>query len=118
MARQEIQMMNGTLLVVGYDRPFETWFALHHDDGDPNSPPRVAVGYHPAEQAILRDERPDAVIGPYPVDDFPELAKQIAELMGIKSEEKQADCYSCGKPPWESNPDCAIHPYNRLKEEW
>jgi hypothetical protein len=116
MGRQGVSMQDGTLLVIGWDEPFQTWFAMHHDNGDPDSAPRVAIGYHPAEQDLLRAERPDAVIGPFPVDDPLVLCeKLIPDLMGIQPTADQPPCYYCGKPPWESNPTCNGHPYDRLK---
>jgi|tagenome__1003787_1003787.scaffolds.fasta_scaffold20989699_15 hypothetical protein len=116
MSREYIEMANGTLLVIGYDAPFETWFAMHYDDHDDNKPPRVAIGYHPAEQTILRAERPDAIIGPYPITDVAEMLHTlIPELMGLAPQPEQSMCWACGQPPWESNPSCALHPYDRLR---
>lgn len=106
------------MLVIGWDPVFDTWFAMHHDTGNVNKPPRVAIGYHPSEQFILRAERPDAVIGPYPVSDLEGmLTKLIPELMGIEPEPNQRMCYYCGEKPWVYNPDCHAHPYNKLKND-
>ena len=120
MSRQRIPMKDGSLAVIGYDPPFKTWYALHYDDHDEDAPPRVAIGYSPAEQAILKAERPDAVIGPYPIGDdqvldmlermLPELGGPIFEPTG-----DQPMCWSCGKPPWESNPACAVHVFDSLR---
>lgn len=118
MSRQRIPMQDGTLLIIGWDPPFQTWYALHYDDSNDNKSPRVAIGYHPAEQNILRSERPDAVIGPYPItdDDLENmLTRLIPELMGIHGTDDQPDCWSCHQPPWRPNPDCRSHPFNQLK---
>jgi hypothetical protein len=117
MGRQNIPMEDGTLLVIGYDPPFGTWFAQHYDDHDPDKPPRVAIGYHPAEQDIARHDRPDIILGPYPVKTAEELMALIPELTGIKSvpQDEQAMCFYCGKPPWQPGPDdCPDHPHDRL----
>jgi type III secretion system FlhB-like substrate exporter len=104
------------MLVIGYDPPFKTWFALHYDDTNENAPPRVAIGYHPVEQEILRSDRPDAIIGPYPVADAEELvSKLVPELMGLETLEVQPMCTFCGQAPWQSNPACTNHPYDRLR---
>jgi hypothetical protein len=77
MGRQFIPLADGTLVVVGYDRPFDTWFAQWYDDQDDNKPPRAVVGYSRFEQDLLREERPDAYVGPFPVS-FSELAIEMA----------------------------------------
>jgi hypothetical protein len=116
MSRERAKMNDGTLLVLGWDDPFETWYAVHYDDHDEDAPPRVAIGYHPAEQALLRSERPDAVIGPYPVTDVELLlTKLIPELMGIEPAAEQPMCWACKQPPWQPSPDCRFHPYERLR---
>jgi hypothetical protein len=115
VSRQKINMRDGTLLVIGYDPPFKTWFAMHHDTGDDRDAPRVAIGYGPAEQALLRAERPDAVIGPYPVETAKELLTElIPELMGLEGAEDQPMCVYCGSPPWDPSPACIDHPMERL----
>lgn len=117
MSRQRINMLDGSLLVVGYDAPMSTWYAQHYDRGQSeNDPPRVAIGYSAVEAAILLDERPDAIVGPYPVEDVEELLlKLIPELMGITPLPEQSDCTYCKQPRWRSNPDCPHHPYDRLR---
>lgn len=118
MSRQTVEMLDGTMLVIGYDPPFDTWFAMHHDDCDPDKPPRVAIGYCPAEQDLLRAERPDAVIGPYPVETAKELLTElIPRYTGIQPAGEQPMCWSCGKEPWEPSPDCPSHPWNKLRGE-
>lgn len=127
MSRQKVPMKDGTWLVVGYDEPFQTWFALHYDRRDPdgyvdeNAPPRVAIGYHPAEQEILRGERPDAIIGSYLVSDEGlehMLSVELLELGGeqFRPSEDQSMCWYCKKPPWQRNDDCDRHPFNQLRE--
>jgi hypothetical protein len=117
MSRQRIPMQDGSLLVIGYDGPFETWFALHYDDHDEDAPPRVAIGYTPVEQEILLMDRPDAVVGPFPVTDPEELCtKLIPEFMGIEPEPNQDMCRLCGTPPWQPSETCYHHPYNVLRE--
>lgn len=115
MSRERVRMDDGTLLVIGYDRGFATWYAIHYDDHDEDAPPRAVIGYHPAEQEILRADRPDAVIGPYPIESAEELIlKLIPEHFGLEGEDDQPMCWLCGKPPWQSNPDCDRHPCDRL----
>lgn len=117
MGRQVINMLDGTVLVVGYDPPFKTWFAQHYDDGDVDAAPRVAIGYHPDEQALARAERPDIILGPYPVETCEELLRLVPELTGIEpiAEEDQAMCVYCGEPPWQPGmKDCPDHPHDRL----
>jgi hypothetical protein len=116
VSRQRIPMRDGKLLVIGWDDPFDTWFALLYDDGDENAPPAVAIGYHPSEQAILLDERPDAVVGPYPVENATDLPELVARYMGIEADEKQPPCIYCHQPSFERNDDCGDrHPWNRLR---
>jgi hypothetical protein len=119
MSRERILMDDGTMVVIGWDPPFNTWFALQYDDYDDSGSPRVAIGYHPAEQALLKAERPSAIIGPYPVEDAEVLVtKLIPELMGLEPlpADKQPMCIYCGLPPWKpGKPDCPDHPYDRLR---
>lgn len=116
MSRQRTPMLDGTLLVVGWDGGNDTWFAIHYDSRDEQAPPRVAIGYSPAEQALLRAERPDAIVGPFPVDDLEEmLTKLIPDLAGLEPAPNQSMCWNCGKPPWHSNRECPGHPYDRLR---
>lgn len=115
MSRQNIPMVDGTLLVIGWDNPFQTWYAMHYDGQDINAAPRAVIGYAPAEQGLLRSERPDAIIGPYPVNEAVELMKLIPELFGIEADDEQPPCWYCKQATWESNPDCPDHPYDRLR---
>ena len=117
MSRQHIPFADGTLLVLGYDAPFNTWYAIHYDDLNENKAPRVAIGYHPAEQVLLRAERPTAIIGPYPVTDAEVLVTDlIPKLMGLEAEPEQTMCLYCGVPPWKPGPEtCPDHPWNRLR---
>lgn len=115
MSRQRIPMADGTLLTVGWDNPFETWYAQHYDSRDEDAPPRAVIGYHPAEQAILRAERPTAAIGPYPVPELRDLFALIEELFGISGTAKQPPCWYCKQPTYEPSDDCPRHPYNILR---
>jgi hypothetical protein len=108
-------MMDGTLMVLGYDEPYSTWFAIHYDDRDEDAPPRAVIGSSPDEQWLLRAERPDAVIGPYPVLELADLFAEIESTFGIKGASTQPPCWSCRRPTYEPNPDCARHPYERLR---
>lgn len=118
MSRQAIHMVDGTMLVIGYDRPFSTWYAQHYDDNNPHKAPRAVIGYSPVEQQVLHDERPEAVIGPYPVEDAEELVtKLIPQFMGVEAYPPQLQpmCHGCGLPPWRPNPGCLRHPYEVLR---
>lgn len=117
MSRQVVSFADGRQMVIGWDGPFNTWFAQMHAAGDSqNNPPVAVVGWAPDEVALLLSERPDAVVGPYPVEDVEEmLTKMIPEFIGVEPDVKQADCWGCGKPPWQDNPECSRHPYNRLR---
>lgn len=116
MGRQRIPLIDGGLLVLGYDHAFGSWFAMRYDDYDEDAAPRAVVGYHPAEQDLLRRERPDAVIGPWPVEDAEVLLLQhVPKYLGLEPEEEQPPCWLCGEPPWQSNPSCRAHPYDRLR---
>ncbi len=116
MSRQRIPMVDGTLLVVGYDRPFETWYAIHYDTRDEDAAPRAVIGYHPAEQDILRGERPGAIVGPYPVAELRDLISLIEEIFGIPpGEGEQPPCWYCKQPAYEPSDDCPRHPYNLLR---
>lgn len=119
MSRQRIAMTDGTLLVIGYNSAFESWFAIHYDDMDENLAPRAVIGYHPSEQDLLLEERPDAVVCPnFPIgDDHVEymLTALIPKYLGIKGEDEQPSCMFCGKPPWTSNRQCPSHPFDALR---
>jgi hypothetical protein len=120
MGRQTIPMANGDKLVIGYDKPpIDSWFAYIHRAGS-RYEADVIIGDAPAEVDLARAENPEVVVGPYPVDNPVVLCQElIPKFMGIvpEPEEKQRPCYSCKKPPWESNPDCRAHPYNRLHDQ-
>lgn len=100
---------------------FQSWFAILHPDGDETGTPSVVIGYSPEEVGLAREgllKGEELVIGPYPVDDPEFLCRElIPKYMGIdpEPEDKQVMCYACKKPPWKSNPDCPMHPYDRLK---
>lgn len=113
MSRQNIPMADGTLMVLGYDEPLETWYAIHYDDADEDAPPRAVIGYSEAEQGILLAERPEAKIGSYPVAELPQLIAEIEAVFGIVGE--QSPCLFCRKPTHEPSPDCGSHPYERLR---
>ncbi len=115
MSRQHIPMADGTLMVLGYDQPFETWYAIHYDTRDEDAPPRAVIGYHPAEQDILRAERPGAVVGPYPVAELTDLFSLIEEIFGITGKKTQPSCWYCRQPTYEPSDDCPRHPYNQLR---
>lgn len=119
MSRQTIPMDDGTRLVIGWDPAFDSWFALHYDNADEDAAPRAVIGYHPAEQELLRAERPDAVICPnFPIaDDQLEymLTGLIPKYLGIRGAGDQPMCMFCGMPPWRSNPACSEHPFDALR---
>jgi hypothetical protein len=115
MSRQRIPMTDGTLMVLGYDEPFETWYAIHFDSRDEETAPRAVIGYGPQEADLLRGERPDALIGPYPVAELPDLIAQIAAVFGLTGASEQPPCWYCKQPTYEPSPGCASHPYNRLR---
>lgn len=122
MGRQTINMQNGDTMVIGYDKPFDTWFAYMRKSGSRHEAD-VVIGYHPAEQQIAKSENPGIVIGPYPVHDVEVLLKElIPEWFGTDPErveaykplENQDMCWYCKKPPWQPSPGCGAHPYERL----
>lgn len=123
MGRQMIHMANDDVMVLGYDRPFDTWFAYLHRAGSKYEAD-IVIGYHPSEQDLAKAENPNVVIGPYPVNDPKVLCEElIPKYFGGDDPERQKlyepledqpDCWFCKKPPWESSSDCPQHPYNRL----
>lgn len=116
MSRQRIPMQDGGLLVIGWDDPFASWFAIRYDDADEDAAPRAVIGYCPAEAELLRAERPDAVVGPFPVRSAARLLKKlIPEVLGIEPASEQPPCVYCKRPPWRRNDDCPDHPWNRLR---
>jgi hypothetical protein len=82
--RERVRLEDGRLLVFGWDRPFKTFYAQLYDDPNEHKAPAVVIGYHPVEQQILRAERPEAVIGPYPVSSRDDLHELIKTLMGLE----------------------------------
>lgn len=119
VSRQRIPMQDGTLLVIGYDPAFASWFALHYDSADEDAAPRAVIGYHPAEQDLLLAERPDAIVCPnFPIDDDHieyMLTALVPKYLGIHGEDPQPPCMLCGQAPWRSNQACASHPYDALR---
>lgn len=115
MSRQSIPMTDGTTLVIGWDEPQQTWFAFHYDKGE-HQAPRAAVGQSPDEAYILRADRPDVIIGDFPITEFtPHLVDQIQVVLGIEGMAEQPPCVFCGLVTFESNPECRYHPYDRLR---
>ena len=72
------------MLVLGWDRPFGTWYAQLYDDHNENKPPRIVIGYNPVEVSILAKERPEAKVGPYPVKTREGLYELIKAIMGLE----------------------------------
>lgn len=68
MSRARVVLDGGRVLLVGYDRPFSTYFAmLYTPAGDAarmDDEPDKAVGYHPME----RDPHEITEHGPYPAN--------------------------------------------------
>jgi hypothetical protein len=67
MSRHLIRLDKGKVVLVGYDRPFGTYYAMLYtpelDSKRLDDEPDKAVGYHPME----RSEREITEHGPYPV---------------------------------------------------
>jgi hypothetical protein len=84
MSRELVFLEDGQMLVFGWDRAFKTFFAMLHEDHDENKPPLIAIGYHPIEAAILRRERPEAIVGPYPVEERERLRELVREMMALE----------------------------------
>jgi hypothetical protein len=84
VSRELVFLEDGQMLVFGWDRAFKTFFAMLHEDHDENKPPLIAIGYHPIEAAILRRERPEAIVGPYPVEERERLRELVREMMALE----------------------------------
>lgn len=79
-----VPVAGGRELVVGYDRPFRTFFAQLWDPGaGPEDSPVQAAGYHPDEQLL----DPSVPYGPYPLD-LMELDRVLASW-GIDGDLRQ-----------------------------
>lgn len=74
MTRRRVTLSDGRYIIAGFDRPFGTWYAQLYGEGmSHHDAPLAAIGYHPAEQAIAKADRPDIKIGPYPVTTVEDL---------------------------------------------
>lgn len=115
MSRQSIPMIDGSALVIGWDEPQQTWFAMHYDRGE-HTEPRAAVGQSPDEAYLLRQGRPDCAVGEmFPITEFLDLIREMETVLGIPGMDDQPPCVFCNKVTFESNPDCRYHPYDRLR---
>lgn len=73
MSQHIVLCDGGGELVVGWDRPFGTFFAQLWEPGSTADDPLRTVGYHPTEQALS----PGAEHGPYPVRTRAELFRLL-----------------------------------------
>lgn len=74
MSQIPVSCDDGHEVVVGWDRPFHTFFAQLYEPGaDFDDSPLRTVGYHPTEQGLT----PESQHGPYPVENVDDLFKLI-----------------------------------------
>lgn len=85
MSRDKFNVSEGVAVIVGYDKPFSTFWAQlwdrdHDDDFDTGSP-KAVVGYHPEEQLIppLAGE-----CGPYPVPSVEALDTYLRQAWNVE----------------------------------